>query len=242
LIDRRSWLRPLLQGLGVTASILLALALDAAWDYRQDRVEEASALRRLRGEFEVNAQRYETALAAHRRILEEARALVGAIDRLRGDPSYEAPDSLLANLWNWWTYDPLDGTLNSLIASGRLGLIENDSLRTALASWPDLVADLNEDEGNQRDAVRDHVIPSLAPLVSFRGLLRHQTDEMRLAAVELTSAEKDELLLGGLLENWLVDRIEGKTALLAPGGEMEDVGRELDRIRGLLERELDERR
>jgi len=235
-----SWTRFTMQGLGVTASILLALAVDAGWGYRQDRIEEREALVQLRAEFGVNRGLLDAARAAHQRILDQAYGLVDELDRLRMDPSHDIPDSLLAALWDWQTYDPVGGTLASLIASGNLGLIRNDSLRAAVASWPDVVADLNEDEITQRGAVRDHLLPFLARHLSFRQLLEEELPPLPTAPTTGQPSDLRDALLHPELENWLIDRIQGKESLLRPGGDLDAVRLALDEILGLLDREIDE--
>lgn len=237
----RDWKRLVLQALAVTASILLAFAIDAWWDQWQDRTEEREAMVRLQREFETNHSRFVEARASHQRILESAVALLAHIDTLGADPLHETPDSLLPSLWNWYTYDPLQGTLSSLVSSGRLSLIEDDSLRIALASWPDLVADLNEDEYAQRAVVRDHLIPFLMRSTSARQLLSLRAQELGFHPTELDESTKRQILSNRELENWLVDRVEGKIALLGPEGEMVEVEQRLEEILELLDREVDSR-
>lgn len=234
------WVGLAIQGLGVTASILLALTLDAGWDYRQDRIEEGEILLRLRSEFRLNRDLLAAARQEHQRILDQAYGLIEELDRLRVDPLHGVPDSLLATLWDWQTYDPVGGTLSSLIASGRLGLLQNDSLRAALASWPDVVADLNEDEITQRGAVRDHLLPFLAQHLPFRRLLEEKLPHLPTAPTVNERSELRDSLLDPELENWIIDRIQGKEHLLQPGGDVDLVERELEAILGFLAREIDE--
>lgn len=235
------WKRLVVQALGVTASILLALAVDASWEHWQDRIEERQALIRLQREFSTNHSRFIEARTSHQRILENAVALLAHIDTLRADPLHETPDSLFLSLWNWHTYDPLQGTLASLVSSGRLSLIESDSLRIALASWPDLVADLNEDEYAQRAVVRDHVIPFLMRSTSARYLLSPRAQELGFRPSQPDEATKRELLADRELENWLIDRVEGKTAVLGPNGEIVEVQQRLELILDLLDRKVGSR-
>ena len=44
------------------------------------------------------------------------------------------------------TYDPVTGSTEALVVGGRLASISSDSLRLALASWPEQLRDLREDE------------------------------------------------------------------------------------------------
>jgi len=230
-------LRWLLQGVGVAASVLLALAVDASWEYRLARAEEQEALAQLSAEFTTNRERLGAARQRHTTIRQQALVLLSHIDSLRADPTHQVPDSLLPTLWAWHTYDPATGTLNSLIASGQLGLIQDDSLRAALASWPDRVADLNEDEVTMRDAVRDHLLPFLARSVRLRRLLVGEDRDMEIPPAPTSLGPPlDQVLLSVELENWLVDRVQGRTVLLGPNGEISDLFVLNDEILGLLAR------
>jgi hypothetical protein len=55
----------------------------------------------------------------------------------------------------------------SLIQSGNLGILQNDSLRVAIAGWPDIVKDLNGDE-NQEQA---NTFERLRPFLMTRGAM-----------------------------------------------------------------------
>ena len=230
--------RPLLQGLGVTASILLALGLESAWQYRQDRVQEQVELRRLHSEFLANRVLLDETRAEHERILANARHLLAEMDELRADPTRVIDDPLLSTLWDWQTYDPVQGTLTSLIASGRLDLVENDELRSAITSWPGRVSDLNEDEVSHRSVVRDHFLPFLAGEVSFRRLLRNDLDRFGIPAPPPGADTSLAVLSSREMENWLVDRIQGKANTLRPGGDLDQVLALLEKILELLASEI----
>ncbi|MBT8257079.1 MAG: hypothetical protein KJO49_01300 [Bacteroidia bacterium] len=45
-----------------------------------------------------------------------------------------------------WTFNPKNGTINSIINSSALDIIKNDSLRRAIISWNDVLGDYLEDE------------------------------------------------------------------------------------------------
>ena len=44
-----------------------------------------------------------------------------------------------------WTFNPVKGVINSLITSGKVDLIKNDSLKFHLTNWNDIVDDYRED-------------------------------------------------------------------------------------------------
>ena len=141
----RRWRRYLAEGTVIVVGILVALAADAIWEYRVDRGDEATALRQLHAEFAANAAQLDTVAAEHRRGIEAVTVLLGAV---RGSTML-TPDSvrtLVAFLDAPWTFNPKLAALESVVASGQLRLIRDDSLRVELIGWPGIVEDMREDE------------------------------------------------------------------------------------------------
>lgn len=219
----------------IVAGILIALAINAAWTNRLNRQEERQALVRLQLEFSLNASRLRETRAEHEQIGSELRRLLHYVgpSGATAQTGTHPPDSLLSVLRDWWTFDPVRGTLNSLIMSGTLGLIQNDSLRIALAAWPDLVEDMNEDEREDRGAVRNHLIPLLYGTLQYRTLVDSSASAARDDSANVP--ERLDLLRSAALENWIVDRIIASDAVLR---EMVQVELNLQRIRESIAEEL----
>ena len=145
----------------ITASILLALAVDAWWNGLQDRQAEQQALASLQGEFTASLAELHRAREVH-----QARCDATARVRLSLVPSprAESPDSLAELLRRMSLISTVNapvGVLNSLIAGGGLSLIEDDDLRAALAGWPERMADHRESEDFIFVVVRDQWRPWL---------------------------------------------------------------------------------
>jgi hypothetical protein len=161
--------RILAEGMVIVVSILLALSADAWWDRREERREEQGALSQLYEEFLQNRERLAEAESGHRAQRDNIINMLTAIAE-RGYPpgSYELPDSILRGGLGWVEFEPVGGVITSLISSGKIALIRDDSLRVALASWLEEVRQLQVDEvqdGDLRLQVRD-VVHDYVPLVS----------------------------------------------------------------------------
>ncbi len=50
------------------------------------------------------------------------------------------------NVFSWYTFNPRNGTVNSLINTSSFEIIDNQELRTLLVGWEDAVSDYSEDE------------------------------------------------------------------------------------------------
>jgi hypothetical protein len=150
----------------VVVGILAALWLDAWWQGRLDRQEEAFLLVGLREEFLANRQQ----LADH---IGTWEYLVGAVDRARQLMGREVPQSETGDVLDAFRgtlsmrfFDPRQGQLSSLINSGKLGLVSNPSLRAKIADWPGLVGDLEIERAIALHAFTDGYVKTLGRYVT----------------------------------------------------------------------------
>lgn len=141
-----------LESIVIIASILAAFALDTWWSNSTERREERQTLDALHAEFAAARDNIEFYEGLQVRILKSVSAVTDSLDLAlrRGDDSIALPDTALG-----WAYIPPTttvslGTLEGLIASGRLGIIRDRRLRTALASWGTELAELSEEELDSR--------------------------------------------------------------------------------------------
>ena len=225
----------LIEAVLIVLSILLAFAIEAWWSEAGEGRQEVELLQGLQADFRVNRDR----LAQSRAVHESHRAAALTfleVSRPGGTPDPGAlPDDVLIQMVSWHTYDPVVGTVNSAIASGQLGLIERDELRSELALWLDLVEDLNEEE--LADRVHTDAFQRAAfEFVSFRSV----THRLGLPGIlrESTAADDYAGLLGSLeLENWATARVAEIGYVL---DEIDLVEASLDRVLTLLAEELGE--
>jgi hypothetical protein len=91
----------------------------------------------------------------------------------------QVADTLLRPLISFRTADPATGTLNTLLASGRIDLIRNQALQQALAGWPAELEDTAEDERLVRDFVHGQLINGLRSDVDLAGVLSTWTSLTR---------------------------------------------------------------
>ena len=160
------WGRMLGEASVIVASILLAFAIDAWWDARQEEKENAEIHQGLMEEFKTHLDFIRVAL--HRNE-QEIQDLAWLIEQTGSEVRPLSPDTLRWAL-SWAvsspTIDPAEGTIQGLISSGRLERIHNPELRAGLASWPSVVADIRENEM----AIRELVINNLVPALSRKGV------------------------------------------------------------------------
>ena len=120
----------------IVAGVLIALGAQSAAQEWSDRRDERAFLLDLLAEFRVN----ESQLL---RDIDQTGQAVTAADRWRdtGTSSLAAESDSAAGFYaaslNPARFDPISGSLRSLIDGGDLGLVRNRQLRAALAGWED---------------------------------------------------------------------------------------------------------
>ncbi|UCC85061.1 MAG: hypothetical protein JSW46_09170 [Gemmatimonadota bacterium] len=165
-----------LEGLVIVASILAAFALDRWWDDRRERVEERVTLAALQDEFLQARAELELYLRVHRRIEGSVRSTVDALRSGldRGVSFVSIPDTALA-----WAYIPPTtqlslGTLSGLLQSGRLGILQDPELRTALSGWAGMLGDLTEEETRSLEYVQYQLDPVLRKRVDVTAFVSNK--------------------------------------------------------------------
>lgn len=168
---RTPWLRLGLEVSAIVFSILLAFAIDAWWSRVLTARESKEALRRLQLEFTLSREELARTRGIHENIAQATAFLLEQTGPESNAPESYEVERLLSEITRWQTFNPVSGTLNSLLASGDLALIPDADLQTDLAGWPDLVEDLNEDEALDGQAVVTRVIPFLEEEYNFRSVI-----------------------------------------------------------------------
>ena len=152
------WARLSAEGAAIVLSILLAFAIDAWWDTRQDQAEEREILIGLQAEFVDLRGRLD--LWANMN-----RDGIGFIEELLAGPVEEMdPASVESAIVYAYFVNVLDqgGALDALLASGRLERISDRNIRVKLAKWPDWLEDIHTNDLSSREFSWGVIMPFLA--------------------------------------------------------------------------------
>ena len=107
--------------------------------------QEQELLNGLEIEFKINFNRLEKVIQVQQKSNESANKIMTYFNQDVSNIQKVKFDSLQHNIYNAWTFDPRKGLLNSVIASGQINLISNIELKNQLASFEDMVNDLEEE-------------------------------------------------------------------------------------------------
>jgi hypothetical protein len=134
------------EGVVVLASILIAFALDAAWDNSELARELDQDLQSVASEIEANIEQARFHVALDGRIVAASEALLGALDAVPEGGTAQVMDTVI-----WWnsmtpTFEPSFGAVDAVVASGRISAIDDRELSRRLASLRSEVDDAVEEE------------------------------------------------------------------------------------------------
>ena len=181
----RRWAGRGAEGLTIVFSILLALAADAAWDYRRDRGEEARLLEGLTAEFREATVEIEADLARRDSILATIDEVLDV--RTGRDLPLEAVPDVVTTLLDWRFYTPRHAIFDDALSSGRFDLIRSDGVRAALMSYEQQRRRLEVFDARERDFVADQLEPFLVEHLAL--------DRLRSETIDPREAERLLLLL-----------------------------------------------
>jgi len=133
----------------VVVGILIALYLDEQKDYREDRRQEKVYLVELQRDLERNLEELDRVITKSGDILAACDSVIAYSQRT---PENVSGDSLLfymEDLMGYTKHMTRQGTIEDLLGSGKLEVLQNDSIRRAVATWD---ADLKLSRELEEDA------------------------------------------------------------------------------------------
>lgn len=231
------WPEYLLEIFVLIIGIYGAFALDEWREEQLERKAELRALIDLRAEYKANAE----ILAVDREYklngIEFTKTRINAIRN-------KNPFPLITKERLYWhgaySYNGSSAVLNSLLTSGQISVIQNDSLKYLLSAWPEIVNDFKEDENLHIDFIvnvftkyqRDHL--TIGELPPDEASKDQWLSERPFLKNRYAKAMDDPVLMN-LLQNNLV-YIE----IVMP--ELEKVEQTMNVIQGLIDKEIDSKK
>lgn len=221
------------EGVLIVTSILFAFGIEAGWqEYKESRLENM-LLKSLQIDFSQNLSLLLFTTKEHNEFkLVNIKFLKYSKSNFQ-KKSIKINDEEWIKLVAWHTYDPVVGTLNSLLSSGQLSEISNAELRAELANWLDNVEDMKENE------VEIKKITDQFASLSFQ-FMPYRSSAFRIGMKEMgreSYANPDYDGLFGSLE--IENIVAGRTAeLILMESEIEKVRQSTQRILELIDQEL----
>ncbi len=159
--EKIPWKRLSIEAAAIVGSILLAFAIDALWEERQDRLMERDDLERLHTEFIRNRDRMNEMVTAGKAETASAAMYELLANHLGQDSPVDVPNTTLNLVRSAPTFDAVTPVLDGLILSGRLENIRDRELLLAVHYWKRHLRQVEETELDARKLVLEQLVPAL---------------------------------------------------------------------------------
>lgn len=151
----------------ITIGVLGAFALNNWNDSRNNRIAEQQILKTLKSNFESNRAQILDNISETKELVSGVEGILSVFRMSNNEIQKLNTDSIERRMGGHATFHPSDGGLNNLLQSGRLNIMESDSLKNRLTDWPYAVEDVTEDEVYLANYVRDQLLTDLVKYRSF---------------------------------------------------------------------------
>lgn len=156
------------EGCVIVISILVAFAVDAWWENRQEEEAARWLVARLHADFTEIRADLDVAMADHLDALEAATRLAEHRGPLPITPEF---DALLYKVFiGFRTFNPGSGSVEVFLNSEASRMIENRPLADLLVRWPSIVDEMREDEAMLSVGAHNRWRPYLMDHVDIRDL------------------------------------------------------------------------
>jgi hypothetical protein len=151
----------------VMIGILLALQVSNWNTENNNKAKEKSILADIHQEFLENKKQLDTVIFYNKRSFTNLKKLVSLFPI---DIAKENLDSLGVYMYYTmftYTFNPSQGSINSIMSTSSFNIIQNKELRKILISWNDLITDLQEDEIIAQNTVLNLIDPYFSKNLNF---------------------------------------------------------------------------
>lgn len=138
----------------VMIGILLALQVNNWNEERKNRDLERIYLKDVHEDFTANKTQFNNVLNSFREQLRISDSLSKLFPIT--DQNWQKINKNLTRAFRPYTFDPKNGSIETLINSGNIDLVQNDSLKKLLLSWKDQFMDYREETGGVQNIVETY--------------------------------------------------------------------------------------
>ena len=169
----------------VVIGILIALQVNNWNEYKKEKVEEKKILLSLHNEISNNLESLQVIIEEKNKIIDINQYIINNTGKNGEWKSTKSLDSLMNYIsLSGWIFVPQNGVLNEIINSGKLLLIENDLIKNEIASLPQLLSLMMEEDRQYRLDLHQYFLPffsknyNLIELTKYRELLENYSFRM----------------------------------------------------------------
>jgi len=157
----------------VVIGIFIALQVNSWTEEQKLRTIEKSVLIDLRSELYTNISHLDSIINERENVLAAGRLL---LEQSGPDASWDSEvnfDSLLFKIIvSGWKFFPESGVVTDILNSGKLNVIQNDSLRYMISSLPADIALLNDEDDTYRVDLHGYFVPFFSGNYAIRNIVK----------------------------------------------------------------------
>jgi len=158
----------------VVIGILIALQINNWNEARKQKIEEIKTLKSLQSEFTDNLIKFDLNYLNQKNRDGITKRL---LDPEISEVHFEILDSLIFYLgWNY-KFNPSTGIHNSVINSGKIEIISNDSLKNAISNFNNFLIDYEEEEIGANHYGTNYLTPYLRSKLFYRYPFKNRTEQ-----------------------------------------------------------------
>ncbi len=129
----------------VVIGILIALQINTWNEERIEKRKEQAVLKGLHQTFSENLENLNNIIAISEAAFQSSKTLLTLLSPNASDYTNTEVDSLIFHMINYSTYDPSTGAVDNIINSGKLNIIQNETLKTNISNWSGMLDDTKKD-------------------------------------------------------------------------------------------------
>ncbi len=151
----------------VVIGILIALSINNWNENQKKRKIETSVLQQIHKEFKSNKVQLDSIKSHNKTAIEACDAIISLMPFKKEKATIDSLVIYIPIAFIPKTFNPSNGSVESLISSSSFDVIQNDSLRNLLVTWKDVYNDYSEEEQYARDLNNWELIPYLTKNTSY---------------------------------------------------------------------------
>ncbi len=191
----------------VVIGILIALQVNNWNNENADKEREGDYLMALKSDFQQINQEFENNKWEHETVKSGMEQILDWIEEGRV-PTNQQPkfDSLLSNVFYRSSFDPPQGTIETILGSGNVALLSNRELVSLLTQWTSIVDNYQSEELRAVDHFYETIYPYLSDRVNMQDMDKSIPTTLRWPH-ELTDAHElitDQKFHNVIYVHWVI--------------------------------------
>lgn len=151
----------------VVIGILIALQVNNWNELRKNRNKEVNILKELHKDFKNNLEEFIPIKEKQIRTLKNGQIVLRNIKSLNMPQSRDSVYKYATGMFGGYPYNPSNGAVESLISTGDISLIQNDTLRNYLVSWKDVLSNYSTHINIDREFWSNRIEPYIIEYGDF---------------------------------------------------------------------------